>query len=34
MFGDGCAGRGFIHDGFVGGERGEEGLVAQVVDHA
>jgi len=31
-FGDGGAGGGFVNDGFVGGERGDEGLQREVVD--
>ena len=33
-FGNGCAGGGFIHDGLVGGEGGDEGLQREVVDRA
>ena len=33
-FGDGGVGGGFIHDGFVGGEGGDEGLQGEVVDRA
>ena len=33
-FGDGGAGGGFVDDGFVGGERGDEGLERKVVDRA
>ena len=33
-FGDGCAGCGFVDDGLVGGERGDEGLECEVVDRA
>ena len=33
-FGDGGAGGGFVDDGFVGGERGDEGLDGEVVDGA
>jgi hypothetical protein len=33
-FGDGCAGGGFVDDGVVGGERGDEGLQGEVVDRA
>jgi hypothetical protein len=31
-FGDGCAGGGFVDDGLIGGERGDEGLERKVVD--
>ena len=33
-FGDGGAGGGFVNDGFVCGERGDEGLQGEVVDAA
>lgn len=33
-FGDGCAGGGFVDDGLVGAERGDEGLQREVVDRA
>src|SRR5665811_2089704 len=33
-FGDGGSGRGFVDDGFAGGERGDEGLDGEVVDRS
>ena len=33
-FGDGCAGCGFVDDGLVGGEGGDEGLQGEIVDRA
>ena len=33
-FGDGCSGGGFVDDGFVGRERGDEGLDGEVVHGA
>ncbi|CKW26396.1 Uncharacterised protein [Mycobacterium tuberculosis] len=33
-FGDGGAGGGFVDDGLVGGEGGDEGLQGEVVDRA